>query len=180
MSQPKRGRGRPRKGPKKLALNWRRFMCEYANPVAQVFVCRDVEIKKKMAASDPTSDFTPGDRLVVYMKATERGPEECVWPGPKAKALSREEAQQMAEVLFLGTDEEDRFGSLDGPHPHILYRNRYYEVQFSQAMSFERPFVIVDTRFHKVLVDKAGKPRRFYTFGGALKLADEEEGKLIR
>lgn len=176
----KRGRGRPRKHPQQIKINRKRFMCEYANPVAQVYVCREHSTvnttKEAKESKDPCAHLVTGDRFVIYTTATPMGLEERVWPGPKAQALARDEAREMADLLFTNTDEEVRFGTLGS---NVLYRNRYFEVQFSQAMSYDRPFVVVDTRFHKVLLDEAGKPRRFYKFFGAMTCAQEEEGKLL-
>ena len=183
MTEPKKKRGRPRKHPNRPRIKWGRFMCDYANPVAQVYVCLEHSSLNLPPLADESKDPTiylqKGEYFIIRTLETEFGPVETTWPEDRAKAMSKEEARLIADNLFVATDEELRFGSLDGPNRHVLYRNRYYEVQFSQAMSYSRPFVIVDTRFHKVLVDKIGKPRRFYTLGGAVACANEEEGKLL-
>lgn len=181
MTQPERNRGRPRKDrPKKLQIDWRRFQCDHANPVAQTYICKP-DAPEAKSSKDPTGHLKPGQCFVIYTEETSHGPVEHLFSikDDRVAVFDRAMAERCAKNLFRSTPEEERFGSLTGANKHILYRNRYYEIWFTTNMGWDRPFIIMDSRHRKVLLDAKGKPRRFYTFAGALKVADQEERKRL-
>ncbi|USM11480.1 hypothetical protein vBCbaSRXM_35 [Citromicrobium phage vB_CbaS-RXM] len=186
MTEPKKKRGRPRKSTPAPRIWWKRFHCDHANPIAQTYACiDDFHANHQPSAhdhKDPTYHIVKGQFFVLFRSFDQYGVATAVWPGPRAEPLDRAKAEEIAKKLFREADPELQFGSLDGPRSHILYRNEVYEIWFSPAGTgtFDKPFVAVDHRFRKVLVDNRGVPRRFVTLHGAIDATNSLEQDVLK
>ena len=178
--QPKRPRGRPKKLTDQPVIVFKEFTCVYANAVAQVYI-RHAEPKPERATpGDPTRHLKVGDHFVLYILQTTHGPVQKTCPSGSTRATiyPRGLAVTLAKELWHNSDEDERFGTLEGPNAHVLYRNLHFEVQFSPATDIRRPFVVVHTSTGKVLVNGHNRIRLWSTLLAAIEVADEEANKL--
>ena len=153
----------------------RRFMCVYANSIAQVYQCQELSTREEAAEDHPLAKFNVGDCFIYY---SHLSPTRTFWRFYREESkdevlkLPRINATGMAERLFDETDEELRYGFRKGPEAHIMHRNRTHVIYFSQKQSYYKPFEVIREDVWKV----AGSYR---TLKDAIRKAEKED-KYIR
>ncbi len=175
MTIVKRPRGRPTTKPKTPTIHFSRFVCIYANAVAQVYQCVSHDIltdaEEERYKDDPTRLLVAGDCFVLNSGRVQLD-------GEHAKNYTPLQAIEEADLLWRNADEDARFGTLTGPRKRVVYANWYCEVQFVPDISIMQPFVIVHPVFSKVFVDIRGRRRTFKTLDMAIKAADREAQRI--